>query len=85
MMNNKKPSLRVNRKTRQGIKATRGRPLIYDEVKQKKWYILTPTVISAIRQNAEKQGLTESEGLERLIRYINALPLPQFDKKSDEV
>jgi hypothetical protein len=52
-------------------------------VKQKKWYTLTPTVISAIRQKAEKQGLTESEALERLIRYINALPLPNFDKKSD--
>jgi len=44
---------------------------------------LTPTVSSAIRQKAEKQGLTESEALERLIRYINALPLPNFDKKSD--
>lgn len=83
MINNEKPSLHSNRKIKQGIKAMRGRPLIYDEVKQKKWYILTPTVISAIRQNAEKQGLTESEGLERLIRYINALPLPNLDKKSD--
>lgn len=85
MTNNEQPSLRSNRKTKQGIKATRGKPLIYDEVKQKKWYILTPTVISAIRQNAEKQGLTESEGLERLIRYINALPLPQLNKKLDEL
>lgn len=85
MTNNEQPSLRSNRQTKQGIKATRGKPLIYDEVKQKKWYILTPTVISAIRQNAEKQGLTESEGLERLIRYINALPLPQLNKKLDEL
>ncbi len=83
MTNNEQSSLRSNRKIKQGVKATRGRPLIYDEVKQKKWYTLTPTVISAIRQKAEKQGLTESEALERLIRYINALPLPNFDKKSD--
>jgi len=73
-----KTSLRKNRKTKPGIKATRGRPLIYDEVKQKKWYTLTPSVIQAIRERAEVLGLTESEALERLIRVIALLPPPRL-------
>lgn len=74
-----KASLRKNRQTKSGIKGSRGRPLIYDEVKQKKWYTLTPSVIAAIRERAEVQGLTESEALERLIRVIALLPPPCLD------
>lgn len=55
----------------------RGRPLIYDELKERKWYTLTPSVILAIKKRAEAQGLTESEALERLIRVIEQLPLPK--------
>jgi hypothetical protein len=71
-----KAPLRKNRQTKSGIKATRGRPLMYDEVKQKKWYTLTPSVIQVIRERAEILGLTESEALERLIRVLALLPIP---------
>ena len=71
-----KAPLRHNRVTKKGIKATRGRALLYDEVKQKKWYTLTPSVIEVIRERAQHQGLTESEALERLIRVIALLPIP---------
>ena len=77
-------SLRGNRQIQKGIKAMRGRPLIYGEVKQKKWYTLTPSVIEVIRQRAERQGLTESEALERLIRYLEGLPIPKLEEKSDQ-
>ncbi|MEB3161279.1 MAG: hypothetical protein VKL20_07450 [Synechocystis sp.] len=79
-----KASLRQNRQTKSGIKATRGRPLIYDEVKQKKWYTLTPSVIQVIRDRAEVLGLTESEALERLIRVIALLPPPRLVDGMDE-
>jgi hypothetical protein len=79
-----KASLRQNRQTKSGIKATRGRPLIYDEVKQKKWYTLTPSVIQAIRDRAEILGLTESEALERLIRVIALLPPPRLVDGTNE-
>ena len=79
-----KASLRKNRQTKSGIKATRGRPLIYDEVKQKKWYTLTPSVIQAIRDRAEVLGLTESEALERLIRTIALLPPPRLGDGADD-
>lgn len=68
---------RKNRQVPKGQKAVRGRPLIYDQLKQQKWYSLTPAVIEAIKVRAEKQELTESEALERLIRSIDSLPLPQ--------
>lgn len=72
-----------NRKTKSGIKGTRGRPLIYDEVKQKKWYTLTPTVIEVIRERAIQQGLTESEALERFIRGVFLLPLPDLENDTE--
>jgi len=84
MTQENRPGLRRNRQIQRGIKATRGRPLIYDEVKQKKWYTLTPSVIEAIRQRAERQNLTESEALERLIRYLEGLPMPNLEGKSDK-
>lgn len=76
MNTNDKAPFRKNRRVPKGQKALRGRPLIYDQVKQAKWYSLTPAVIEMIRLRAEKQDLTESEALERLIRSIDALPLP---------
>ena len=75
-------SLRKNRKVPKGIKCMKGRPMMYDEVKQRKWYTLTPTVIGAIKKRAEHQGLTESEALERLIRTIDYLSL--LDMKNRE-
>jgi hypothetical protein len=77
MTDSKSPDLRKNRKVPKGTKAMRGRPLIYDELKERKWYTLTPSVILAIKKRAEAQGLTESEALERLIRVIEQLPLPK--------
>lgn len=75
-------SLRKNRKVSKGIKGMKGRPMMYDEVKQRKWYTLTPTVIEIVRQRAEQQGLTESEALERLLRFINGLPMPNNENKN---
>jgi hypothetical protein len=75
-------SLRKNRQVPKGIKGMKGRPMMYDEMKQRKWYTLTPTVIEIVRQRAEKQGLTESEALERLLRFINGLPLPKNENKN---
>ncbi|MBE9241866.1 hypothetical protein [Synechocystis salina] len=75
MSESAKGSLRGNRKVPKGVKATRGRPLLYDEVKVRKWYTLTPKVINAIKQRAEHQNLTESEALEQLIRTIDYLSI----------
>lgn len=73
MSESPKGSLRGNRKVPKGIKATRGRPLMYDEVKTRKWYTLTPKVINAIKKRSEHQNLTESEALEQLIQTIDYL------------
>ena len=43
--------------SRQGKKGMRGRPLYYDEVKEKKHFMLTPTAIEILEELAAKQAL----------------------------
>lgn len=83
MSESPKGSLRGNRKVPKGVKATRGRPLMYDEAKVRKWYTLTPKVINAIKKRAEHQNLTESEALEQLIRMIDYLSFIEQNLEPD--
>lgn len=65
--------LRKNRQVPKGKKAKRGQPLIYDEVKERQWYVLTPTVANFLKVRASQQGLTASECLERILRSYAGL------------
>jgi hypothetical protein len=56
--------------SRQGKKGMRGRPIYYDEVKQKKHFMLTPTAIEILEELAAKQALSNSEALEQLLRTV---------------
>jgi len=62
------PQLDKQDLSRQGKKGMRGRPLYYDEVKQKKHFMLTPTAIEILEELAAEQGLSNSEALEQLLR-----------------
>lgn len=58
--------------SRKGKKGRRGRPIYHGEVKQKKHFMLTPTAFKILKQLAAKQGLSNSEALEQLLRTIDS-------------
>ena len=55
-----------------GQKAQRGKPIYYDEVKERISVMLTPTSINILNIVAEAEGLSRSEYLERLLRKIGS-------------
>ena len=53
-----------------GIKSTRGRPELYDEVKGKTTFSLTPTAMKALAQAAEERNTNRSELVEQFARSL---------------
>lgn len=58
----------------QGARGERGRSIYYDEVKSRSYFMLTPTAKEVLDELAAKQGLSNSEALERLLRTIGGKP-----------
>jgi hypothetical protein len=57
--------------TRKGIKGQKNTPYMYDEVKEKKTIMVTPTAWDILKKKAIAQEISISEMAERLFRGLD--------------
>lgn len=72
------------KKAQKGVKSMRGRPEIYDEVKEKITFSLTPTAVKALNQYAASLNISRSELVERLARGLIPLATVSAEKNDDD-
>jgi len=59
-----------------GIACRKGEPIFWDELKSRINLSLTPTAIANLTQIADRENLTRSEALERILRGMLSINPP---------